>query len=382
MTDQNPNFRDTLSPFTRRQERLAKSIQEAGLEALALNPGPSLVYLTGLHFHLMERPTVVLFTPGKTPMVVLPELEILKVEALPFQAEAFPFGEDPSSWVDSFRKAFQAAGVAEGVIGVEPTRQRFLELRLMEGAAPGASFVSAEEVLAGLRMRKDEEEIAFMRKAVEIAQASLLAVLPRVKPGMTERQLASELVFQLLRAGSDVEFSFTPIVSGGPNSANPHATPSDRPLQPGDLLVIDWGASFNGYISDLTRTFAVGEVVPLFSNIARIVREANTAGRAAVRPGVQAREVDQAARKVIEEAGYGSYFTHRTGHGLGMEGHEAPYIRADNSLVLEPGMTFTVEPGIYIPGRGGVRVEDDLVVTAQGAESLSDLERDLKVIGS
>jgi Xaa-Pro dipeptidase len=147
------------------------------------------------------------------------------------------------------------------------------------------------------------------------------------------------------------------------------------------LLVIDWGAFFNGYTSDLTRTFAIGIIEPEFSRIARIVVEANTAGRAAVRPGVHASEVDLAARSVIEKAGYGRYFTHRTGHGLGMEGHEAPYIRDGNPLILEPGMTFTIEPGIYLPGRGGVRVEDDVVVTSKGGESLSNMPRELKVVG-
>jgi len=381
MSNNTSSFQPSVSPFILRQERLATSIQQAKFSVLALNPGPSLTYLTGLHFHLMERPVVTLFTPDKPPILILPELEIAKLESLPFRTQAFPFSEDPANWVDAFQKGLQASGVGRGKIGVEPTRLRYLELHLLEEASPKIRFVSAEESLSSLRIRKDEEELTAMRKAVEIAQRGLLAVLPLIKAGMTERQLASELVFQLLRAGADVEFPFPPIVSGGANSANPHATPSDRPLQPGDLLVIDWGAFFNGYTSDLTRTFAISEVEPEFTNIARIVLEANAAGQAAVRPGVQASEVDNASRSVIEKAGYGNYFTHRTGHGLGMEGHEAPYIRAGSSLILEAGMTFTIEPGIYLPGRGGVRVEDNLVVTLQGGESMSDLERELKVIG-
>jgi Xaa-Pro dipeptidase len=381
MSSNPTSFQPSSSPFTLRQERLSTSIQQAGLAALALNPGPSLTYLTGLHFHLMERPVVALFTCDQPLALILPELEIAKIEALPFPKQAFPFGEDPAKWEDTFRQAFQTVVTGKGDISVEPTRLRFLELRLIEKASPGTRLVSAEEILAALRMKKDADELTAMRKAVEIAQTGLLAVLPLIKAGMTERQLSSELVFQLLRAGADVEFPFPPIVSGGANSANPHATPSDRPFQPGDLLVIDWGAFFYGYTSDLTRTFAIGEVEPEYTRIARIVMEANAAGRAAVRPGIPAGEVDLASRSVIEKAGYGSYFTHRTGHGLGMEGHEAPYIRAGNSLILEPGMTFTVEPGIYLPGRGGIRVEDDMVVTSHGGESLSDLEHELKMIG-
>jgi Xaa-Pro dipeptidase len=232
-------------------------------------------------------------------------------------------------------------------------------------------------VLAALRMKKDESEVRAMRQAVEIAQQALKAALASARAGMTERELAAELTLQLLRNGSDPEMPFSPIVAAGPNGANPHATPSDRPLTDGDLLIIDWGASSGGYFSDLTRTFRVGQVQEELSHIVEICIQANAAGRAAARPGARAADVDYAARRVIEEAGYGPYFTHRTGHGLGMEGHEEPYIYAENSQVLEAGMTFTVEPGIYLPGKGGVRVEDNLVITADGSESLSNLDRSL-----
>jgi Xaa-Pro dipeptidase len=220
-----------------------------------------------------------------------------------------------------------------------------------------------------------------MRRAVAIAQSALEAALPLIRLGMTEKELAAELVVQLLRHGSQSEVSFTPIVSSGPNSANPHASPGERTLQPGDLLVVDWGAAWDGYISDLTRTFAVGEVQTEYSQIHRIVQQANAAGRAAGKPGIPCAAVDIAARSVIEQAGYGPYFTHRTGHGIGMEGHEDPYMRGDNQQLLEPGMTYTVEPGIYLPGRNGVRIEDDMCVTDSGADSLSDMPRELRVVG-
>ena len=364
-------------PYTHRQARLSTALRRAGLDALALNPGPSLVYLTGLSFHLMERPVIAIFTPQAAPILVMPELETGKAAALPFAAQVFPYGEDPAAWQEVFKQATQAASLEGKQVGVEPTRLRFLELRFLEGAAPAAHFVSAEAPLAELRMCKDEQEIARMRRAVQIAQQALQAILPQIKPGVTERQIASELTLQLLRAGSEAEFPFTPIVSGGPNSANPHAVPSDRPLQTGDLLVIDWGAIYQGYISDLTRTFAIGPLEDELAAIHRIVEQANAAGRATASPGVTAEAVDRAARQVIEAAGYGPYFIHRTGHGIGMEGHEGPYIRSGSDLRLEPGMTFTIEPGIYLPGRGGVRIEDDMVITPQGATSLSDLPRHL-----
>ena len=202
-----------------------------------------------------------------------------------------------------------------------------------------------------------------------------------MKVGRTEKEIAAELMVQLLRRGSQAELPFSPIVSGGPNSANPHASPSDRKLQPGDLLVVDWGARVDGYISDLTRTFAVGELEPEFRKIAEIVLAANTAGRAAGHPGAPCANVDKATRHVIEQAGYGEYFTHRTGHGIGMEDHEDPYMRGDNMQMLYPGMAYTVEPGIYLPGRGGVRIEDNVVVTKDGVDVLSNMPRELRQVG-
>jgi Xaa-Pro dipeptidase len=185
------------------------------------------------------------------------------------------------------------------------------------------------------------------------------------------------LTLNLIRFGSSPELPFNPIVAAGPNSANPHAVPGDRRLAKGDLLIIDWGARYNGYISDLTRTFAIGEVTEEAEKIHQIVLQANQTAQKAVFPGVSAGEVDFAARQVIEQAGYGAYFSHRTGHGIGMDSHEPPYLYAENEQSLDPGMTFTIEPGIYLAGKGGVRIEDNLVVTTNGYYCLSDLPREL-----
>ena len=288
--------------YQARHSKLARILYNSGLDALVLNPGPSLVYLTGLHFHLMERPVVAFFTPHNPPAVVLPELEAGKTARLDFAVQVFPYSEDPDTWLAAFRQAAIAVNLDQHKVGVEPGRLRVLELRFLEAATEGAQFLSAEESLAALRMQKDEGELAAMRKAAQIAQQGLQNALASFKMGMTERELAGELTIQLLRAGSDSELPFTPIVSGGPNSANPHATPTERPLQKGDLLVIDWGAAYGGYYSDITRTFAIGEVEPELTLIAQIVKEANQAGRAAVRPGVRAEEVDRAAREVIIRA--------------------------------------------------------------------------------
>jgi len=371
----------TTERLLTRQARLAMLLNQEGLEALALNPGPTLTYLTGLNFHLSERPVVLLFVPHSPPVLVLPELEAGKIDLLPFPVQAFPYNEDPDTWPDVFRQAMLAAVLKRRKVGVESGRMRFLELSLLQAAGGETLFEAADTILARLRMQKDAYEIEQMRAAVQIAQKAVLATLSVIKPGMSEREIAAELTMQIYRNGSDAELPFNPIVSAGPNGANPHATPTNRLLVPGDLLVIDWGASTNGYFSDLTRTFAIGDVDPELTHIVEVVCEANAVAREIAAPGVSAGNVDQAARQVIEKAGYGEFFIHRTGHGLGMETHEPPYIRSGNALVLEPGMTFTIEPGIYLPGKNGVRIEDDMVITDRGAESLSDLPRQLQQIG-
>ena len=369
-----------LKPFQIRLERTSRQLEKMGFSALVLNPGPMLYYLTGLNFHLMERPIVGIFTPHQPVIIILPELEARKVDELPFSAQSVFYNDNPFTWPDAFARAAEIAKLNGATIGVEPGRLRFLELRLIENVFNNTKFVSAENLIASLRMKKDEHEIMAMRKAVDIAQHALLSTIPTIKIGITERMLASELSIQLLRHGSSSEFPFNPIVSAGPNSANPHASPTDRNLNPGDLLVIDWGASNEGYFSDLTRTFAIQTIEPELMKIAVIVAEANAAGKSAAKPGIPAKEVDHAARSVIDKAGYGQYFTHRTGHGLGLEGHEAPYMHSASEIILETGMTFTVEPGIYLPDRGGVRIEDDVVITSHGCESLSDLPRNLQIL--
>ncbi|HPO58857.1 MAG TPA: Xaa-Pro peptidase family protein [Anaerolineaceae bacterium] len=362
---------------TDRLNKVLRLMRFEGLDALALNPGPSLVYLTGLHFHLMERPVVLLIPASGEPVMVLPELEASRLEHARLPLRAFPYADNPATWENAFRQAVQAAHLNGVRVGVEATRMRFLELSYLQKSAPGSNFEAADFSLSNLRIAKDREEVEAMRQAARVAEDALQATLPAVKEGISEAELAGELVVQLLRAGSDSELPFSPIVAFGENSANPHSTPSDRRLKRGDLVLFDWGASCQGYISDITRTFSLGEPDGEFRRIAEIVKAANEAGRQAARGGIPAGQVDLAARQEIEKAGYGPYFIHRTGHGIGMEGHEAPYIFAENQQILEEGMAFTVEPGIYLPGRGGVRIEDNVVITGDGAETLTSLPREL-----
>ncbi len=366
--------------MTNRIKTLQNLLALTELDGVVVNPSASLLFLTGLEFHLMERP-VVLFVPkeGK-PILILPELELAKLAGSIEIFQIHSFGDDPSSWQVVFEKALESYAEKELRIGLEATSLRFLELNFLQNALLAAIFVDASNLFAELRLTKDENDLAKMRKAAEIAEEALIETLKTVKVGQTEKEIANELLVQLYRHGSDAELPFMPIVSSGLNTANPHATPSERKLEENDILLFDWGAGFEGYFSDITRTFFIGNPTEEMQALAETVQRANHYATAQGKAGMTAGEIDKIARDEIEESGYGAYFTHRTGHGLGMEAHEAPFIFAGNPQILKEGMVFTIEPGIYHPEIGGVRIEDDVVVTSEGLISLSTLPREVMTI--
>lgn len=363
-----------------RLERLRKDMLAQNLQLIALTPGPNLYYLTGLSFHFMERPILLLITTEGTLTLLTPELERAKAECSSIALECISYGETEASRLEAFSQLQDIISPEIAKFGVEPTKMRYLELSLLQSTFPEVQISSAEACLDNLRLTKEPGESEACQQAVQIAEAALQETLPLVKMGIAEVDLANELTLQLLRKGSDPELPFSPIVASGPNSALPHATPGDRKLQTGDLVIIDWGAAHKGYLSDLTRTFGVGQVSQELQNIHQAVLQANHAARRIVHPGRLCSEVDLAARQVIHESGYGEFFIHRTGHGLGLEAHEPPYIRSDNPQKLSQGMLFTIEPGVYIPNLGGVRIEDDVLVTSEGGRSLSSLPRELELI--
>lgn len=364
-----------------RIQRLKRLQREAHIDYVALVPGPNLIYFAGLHMHLSERPIVALLpADDRAPILIAPFFEVGKATSgrvkLDWQVHSY---RDGVPYQHAFDEAAAAHGLRDVAIGVEPAQMRVLEWSLLSAAIPGARQASAEGAIAELRMRKDPAEIAAMRRAIQLSEEALSRTLEDLRPGMTERQAAGVLMANLLAAGAD-GLAFAPLVQAGPSGANPHAGAGDGVLHQGQTLIIDFGMTLDDYSSDITRTVAIGELDDEMKRAYAAVQAANAAGRAAAKPGVSCKTVDVAARDVIERAGFGQFFTHRTGHGLGLEGHEPPYIVAGNALVLQPGMTFTIEPGIYIPGKGGVRIEDNVVITESGCESLTTFTRDLLVI--
>ncbi len=368
--------------YQTRIETLLQHAVAANLDCLAIVPGPNLLYFTGLDFHLMERPTIAFFPTQGAPVMLVPALEEAKAASSELGFQLFTY-TDETGPAGAFARAMGALGAAaNGRLGVEGRRIRFLELDGMAQTVYTPDLVNADPVFAEQRMRKDENDLAAVRKAIKIAEDAWHATLPSIKAGVAEQDIAAELILQLLRHGSGI-FPFQPIVAAGKNGANPHANAGAYLLQPGDLVTIDWGASADHYFSDITRTIAIAgaDVPPRLERAYDAVLSANRQGRAAARPGVTGQDVDRAARAMIDNAGLGEFFIHRTGHGLGMETHEEPDMKEGSLTPLEPGMLFTVEPGVYIPDLGGIRIEDDVVITEDGAESLTSLPRTLQYVG-
>lgn len=367
-----------------RLDRLYTALQEYGFAALLLMPDANLRYLTGLSFHKGKRLTLAVFpTDGGMPRLVVPALdyEAAKAKAsIPMQFYGWSDAAGPMAALrrclhDTFGTTAPTQPVA-----VEYTALRLMELRAVEAVLPAIQTADAGPLFAALRMVKDADELAAMERAAQVIDTSLEQLIPQIRVGMSERQVAALWSEAIIAAGGEGE-SFNLMVGSGPNSANPHHETSNRSLQLGDLVILDGGALIGGYASDITRTIALGQPSDAARQIYALVQAANAAGKAVVRPGVSGEMIDHAARQVIAAAGYGDYFVHRTGHGLGLEVHELPNIVAGSSEPLAIGTTFTIEPGIYLPGVGGVRIEDDMVVTADGGRSLTNFPRDLIMEG-
>jgi Xaa-Pro dipeptidase len=359
------------------QVRLANLLAQADADVVALLPGPNMVYFTGLHFHLSERP-IIAFVSAAGLSFVIPQLEVIKLKQRP-DLESVEFAwSDADGYEASVAQAVSALGLnGKQKLGVDGMTMRVFEwLALANGGAALQSAVDVGQTLLQIRSFKGADEIALMREAIEISEEALRRTIVWVQPGMTEQQIAQKLHEEMNALGAE-GFAFDSIVLTGEKSALPHGGTGARVLGANDFLLFDFGAKYHEYPADITRTFCLGTPTEQMREIYDAVLRANLAAQAIARPGVTCHEVDKAARDVIEAAGYGQYFTHRTGHGLGLSGHELPNIAPNNQTVLQEGMVFTIEPGIYVPEIGGVRIEDDVVVTATGIESLTTFPREL-----
>jgi len=348
------------------------------VDSVALSPGETLRYFTGLNMHKSERPTLVVLSRDDDPAVLLPRLERERVEESLPDADFFTYG-DATDPVAAGREAFEELSASRELgspIGAEFRSTRLLEKEVF---APGdTEVVDVENAVSTVRARKDAGEIERMQTAAEIIESILADVYNEIEPGMTELDVEREIRKGVIDSKAD-ELGVV-VVTAGDHTAHAHTNTSDRVIGEDEPVMIDAGVVYEGYYSDLTRTLAVGDPDVEFEEIYEVVKSAAAAAREAIAPGVEMQAIDRAARDLIEEAGYGDYFPHRVGHGLGLEGHEPPYLVEGNDVELEVGHAVTVEPGVYVPGLGGVRIEDDIIVGEDGPDVLTTSSRELRRI--
>lgn len=365
----------TADDYRSRMRRAARAAEDAGLAGLLVAPGPDLVWLTGYApTAVTERLTLLVLAAGQDPVLVVPALEAPDAA----HAAGTP-ALTLSDWTDGKDPYAVTAALLDGAgrFGVSDNTWA-LHLLALQQTLPGTSYVSLTEGLPMLRAVKDTAELARLAAAGAAADATYEEIRKVPFGGRRESDVAGDLADLLRRFGhSQVDFT---IVASGPNGANPHHEAGDRVIERGDMVVLDFGGLLHGYGSDTSRTVHVGEPDAEQRRVHDIVREAQEAGFRAVRPGVACQEVDRAARAVITEAGYGEYFIHRTGHGIGVTTHEPPYMIEGEERPLVPGMCFSVEPGVYLPGRFGVRIEDIVTVTDDGGRRLNNTTREMVIV--
>jgi len=360
----------TVDERRARVEKARRLMASSGMDGLLLAGGASLVYFANVRWWISERFFGIVVPLKGTPFVVCPAFEEDRARE---QLALGPFGdaevrtwqedEDPYALV---RNAMRDRGIGSGRLGVEETT-RFVFSDGIAKAAPGLTLVSGTPLTAGCRGVKDAHEIELMRLAAQVTIKAYEAAWRAIQPGMTQADFG-RLVSQ---AHQQLGFQGSAGVQVGEYSALPHGSATPQVLREGSILLIDGGCSVEGYSSDISRTFVIGKATDRMKQVFDVTRRAQDAALAAARPGVPCEAVDAAARKAITDAGFGpdyKYFTHRIGHGMGMDGHEWPYLVRGNTLPLAPGMTFSNEPGVYIRGEFGVRVEDDMLITESGAE--------------
>ena len=352
--------------------------KENALDAVALVPGPNFRHITGGQFFLMERPFVIFISKFHKPVAVVPVLEVSNFTKLNFDADIIEW-QDNDGFQHAFDKALKILG-DNFTLGIEGQLMRAFEMQAITKASRNIDIKNAHKIISKIRLHKEEYEINNLTKAVEVAEQALNNTLDFVKEGLTEVEIKSFLMQQLLKFGAQ-GIAFEPLVLAGSNSALCHGhSRQDYKIQNGDCLLFDFGATVNGYHSDITRTFFVNNVSEQERNMYDVVLRANQKGREISKPGMSMHDLDDGVTKVLEASEYKDFIVHKTGHGLGMDVHEDPYVMRKNYELLEKGMVITIEPGLYKDKHLGIRVEDDVLITNEGCKSLTSFDRDLRVI--
>ncbi len=361
-----------------RYEELRRVARDLGVDAVALVPGPNFNRVMGKPFHSNERPFLVLVPAAGAPAALVPNLELRSWDLVKFEGETFDW-RDQTGYDAAF--AALLAHLPLRSLAVEGQVMRVFVHHALLQAAPGLRIIDGEKAISALRLHKTAAEVETLTRAIRISEVALAETLDQVRIGQTEKQVENLLVQALFRNGAD-DLAFRPIVAAGENSARPHASArADYAIRAGDALLLDFGARWGGFCADITRTVFVGHADDEAHQVYDTVLRANAVAHQMTRPGVTAHQIDDAVIGVLEASPFADRIRTKTGHGLGREVHEGPYIMRGNHQVLEAGMVFTDEPGLYRIGGFGVRIEDDILVTPAGNRSLTEFTKDLTVVG-
>ena len=364
--------------FIDKLEKLQHQLIENNLDAFVIIPGSNFRYLTGGDFHLMERPTALIISKNQKPLAILPVLEVDSFRKLNIDAEIFQW-QDSDGYQDAFNKAFEKIKNCKS-LGVEGQRMRVFEYEAIKNANKDLNISNAQRIISNIRLRKNSDDVENLQKAIKIAETTLANTINYVEIGKSEIEIKNFLLQQLYENGAE-GIAFDPIVLAGANSALPHGHSSnDYFLKDGDCLLFDFGAVVNGYNSDITRTFFVGSASDEQKNFYDAVLKANKLGLSISKPNLTMHNLDDSVLNSLEDSGYKDYIVHKTGHGLGLDVHEDPYIMRKNNELLEEGMIITIEPGLYKQGDLGVRIEDDVLITNDGCKSLTTFSKELRII--
>ncbi len=365
---------DLKDNLVSRRARTTEMMKQKGIKALILSPSMNMLYITGFSTFPGERLLVSVLDEDGEMIFIVPRMyeHEVRERALFDRIISWDDSQDPKDILDSL---CSEKGYEGSTLAIEDTMW-FNAFEKIHGAFRNARYLKASGIVGELRKYKNEDEAVKMKRASELAEKALTNVIPLIKAGMKENEVKDILEAELKKQGMD-GVSFDTIIGSGSNSALPHYTAGDKKLMEGDSIVIDFGGMYQGYCSDMTRTVMLGKATAEYRDVYETVKAAQIKAVETVKPGMKASEIDAAARSHIAEKGYGEYFIHRTGHGIGMEVHEEPYISDISDTVLQPGMVFSIEPGIYLPGKYGVRIEDLIMVTEDGAEVLNKYTKEL-----
>ncbi len=362
----------------KRISELVKWMKQKDISASLLTSTANIFYISNFYTTPHERVAAIFLFQEEEPFLICPKMETGEAKASGWGFEIIGYSDTDNPW-ELIQKAFQKRNINVNTLAIEKEHLNVSRCENLQSIFPNVKFESLEEIMHELRLIKDEKEVSILREAAKLADLGVEIGISAIKEGRTELEIVAKIEYELKKKGVK-DMAFSTMVLTGKKTASPHGSPGLQDIRKGDLVLFDLGVVLDGYCSDITRTVAYYSINEKQKEIYDTVLKAQLAALKECKPGIEIGKIDQVARDIITKAGYGEYFTHRIGHGLGIDVHEYPSMHAANKNLLKEGMAFTIEPGIYVADVGGVRIEDDIIISADGAEVLTNFPKDLQII--